>query len=84
MQTPQWWAEISCEDGPRPDRSGKSFMNEGNRLSASPSLPLTSLHLGTNSHGLPGLGGAWQPCFLPFPEDAGGTPYQSASLLLAL
>ena len=41
-------------------------MNEGKRLSAFPSLPLASLHLGTNSHGLPGSGGVWPHCCLPF------------------
>lgn len=55
LQTPQGCVEISCEDGPRPDRSGKSFMNVGNRRSASPTLPLMSVHLSKNCHGQSGL-----------------------------
>lgn len=46
-----------------------------NRLRASPALPLTPVYLSTNSHGLPSLGECGHLCFLPFPEEAGGTPY---------
>lgn len=55
LQTPQQWVKISYKDGSRPDKY-KSFVNEGSRLSASPSLPRMYVHLSTNSHGLPGPG----------------------------
>lgn len=79
-------AEISGRDGPRPDRSGKSFTNEGNRTSPSPLMLLLSVQLCINSCGpWSGAGGVGRGDFsrlvsFPFQRRLEHTSHPSSCL----